>query len=218
MVQKKFDLIIFDWDGTLFDSTAVISQSVRRAASELHLGELSDAQAKKIIGLSLPNAAKVLFGRELDADELQDFIGLYRRYYFSDELNVLLFDGVLPLLTQLQAQHRYLAIATGKSRQGLNHMFASRPDLKKLFIATRTSDQTASKPNPLMLNEILEEMDLPASATVMIGDTSFDIEMAHHAQMDSIAVSYGAHGQDDLQAAQPTAMAHTVAQLQQLLL
>ncbi len=214
--QKQ--LIIFDWDGTLFDSTAMISQSLSRAAAELGLGEYTRQQAQQVIGLGFAEAANMLVGRTLSDTEMQAFMARYRQYYFAAELDVLLYDGVDELLRQLHAQNRYLAVATGKSRLGLNHMFESRPELKKLFIATRTADQTASKPHPLMLHELLVELDVPVDQAVMIGDTSFDIDMAHHAEMSSIAVTYGAHDLDHLKASQPTAIVHTVTELSNLLL
>ena len=210
-------LIIFDWDGTLFDSTAMIAHSLCRAARELGLGEYSKQQAQHVIGLGFTEAANALVGRVLTGRELDAFMARYRQYYFTAELEVSLYDGVWALLETLHAQNRYMAVATGKSRIGLNHVFESRPELKKFFIASRTADQTASKPHPLMLEEILEELSMSAESAVMIGDTSYDIDMAHNAHMASIAVSYGAHDMRNLLVSAPTAVAHSVDELRQLL-
>ena len=211
-------LIIFDWDGTLFDSTAMISHSLCRAARELNLGEYTKQQAQQVIGLGFAEAANTLVGRALSSHEMQAFMALYRKYYFAAELDVSLYDGVCELLEALHAQKRYMAVATGKSRIGLNHVFESRPDLKKFFIATRTADQTASKPDPLMLREILDELDMPVESAVMVGDTSYDIDMARHAHMGSIAVTYGAHEYRSLLSSKPSAVAHSVGELAHLLL
>ena len=211
-------LIIFDWDGTLFDSTAMISQSLCRAASELGLGEYTKQQAQQLIGLGFAEAANGLVGRTLSDSEMQAFMARYRQYYFTAELEVSLYDGVWSLLERLRAQNRYMAVATGKSRIGLNHVFETRPELKKLFIATRTADQNVYKPHPLMLHEILSEMDVPDESAVMIGDTSYDIDMAHNAHMSSIAVTYGAHDYRHLLASKPSAVAHSVDELGRLLL
>ena len=210
-------LIIFDWDGTLFDSTAMISHSLCRAASELGLGEYTQHQAQQVIGLGFAEAAHALLGRSLAERDMQALMSLYRKYYFTAELEVSLYDGVWALLEALRAQNRYMAVATGKSRIGLNHVFESRPDLKRFFIATRTADETVSKPHPLMLQEILEELDVPVSRAVMIGDTRYDIDMAHNIQMRSIAVTYGAHDYRSLLASEPSAVAHSVDELRLLL-
>ncbi len=211
-------LIIFDWDGTLFDSTAMISHSLCRAAKELDLGDYSKHQAQQVIGLGFAEAAHTLVGRALSDRDMQAFMTLYRKYYFAAELDVSLYDGVWSLLEALQGQNRYMAVATGKSRMGLNHVFESHPDLKKFFISTRTADQTASKPNPLMLHEILEELDIPVESAVMIGDTSYDIDMAHNARMKSIAVTYGAHDYANLLRSKPTGVANSVDELERLLM
>ena len=128
-----------------------------------------------------------------------------------------MYGGVWALLEALRAENRYMAVATCKSRIGLNHVFESRPDLKRFFIATRTADETVSKPHPLMLQEILEELDVPVSRAVMIGDTRYDIDMAHNIQMRSIAVTYGAHDYRSLLASEPSAVAHSVDELRLLL-
>ncbi len=211
-------LIIFDWDGTLFDSTAMISQSLCRAASELGLGEYTKQQAQQLIGLGFAEAANALVGRTLSDSDMQAFMARYRQYYFTAELDVSLYDGVWSLLNALYAQNRYMAVATGKSRIGLNHVFESRPELKQLFIATRTADQTASKPHPMMLHEILEELDVPVESAVMVGDTSYDIDMARNAHMSSVAVTYGAHDYRHLLTCKPSAVAHSVEELGRLLM
>ena len=137
-------LIIFDWDGTLFDSTAMISQSLCRAASELGLGEYTKQQAQQLIGLGFAEAANGLVGRTLSDSEMQAFMARYRQYYFTAELDVSLYDGVWSLLEGLRAQNRYMAVATGKSRMGLNHVFETRPELKQLL----SQPEPPIKPHP----------------------------------------------------------------------
>ena len=210
-------LVVFDWDGTLFDSTAVIAQSLSRAAHELGLSTVSEQQARQVIGLGFAEATRALVGEVSDAT-LNAFIAKYRQHYFTDEHSLTLFEGILPLLRQLKTQDKYLAVATGKSRAGLNQLLRANPELAKLFDCTRTADETASKPHPTMLHELLDELNLSAKQAVMVGDTYYDIEMAQAAQMPNIAVSYGAHSSDDLQRAKPDALVHNVNQLAQCLL
>jgi len=210
-------LIVFDWDGTLFDSTAAIAHSLSRAARELGLGEVSIQQAHQVIGLGFAEATRILVG-EVSEKTLNAFVAKYRQYYFADENALTLFAGILPLLQQLKNQHKYLAVATGKSRMGLNRLFRAHPAMSQLFDSTRTADETASKPHPLMLQELLDEHNMAAGQAIMVGDTQFDIEMAHAAQMRSIAVTYGAHSAHDLKCAEPDVMVHDVAQLAECLL
>lgn len=209
-------LVIFDWDGTLFDSTEVIARSLCRAADDVGLGQVDIAQARQVIGLGFGEALDALLG-ELTTTQAAALMQQYHRYYFVEEQKVRLFDGVLPLLQQLSMQQRYLAVATGKSRAGLNHIWDSRPDLKSLFASTRTADETASKPHPQMLHEILNELGCRADEAVMVGDTVFDLDMARAAGVPSIAVAYGAHPSAQLAAAQPSALVHSVAALSVLL-
>ena len=210
-------LVVFDWDGTLFDSTAAISHSLSRAARELGLGDVSIQKAHQVIGLDFAEVTRILVG-EVSEKTLNAFVAKYRQYYFTDEDSLTLFAGILPLLQQLKNQHKYLAVATGKSRMGLNRLFRAHPEISQLFDSTRTADETASKPHPLMLQELLDEHSMAAEQAVMVGDTQFDIEMAHAAQIRSIAVTYGAHSIDDLRRANPDVMVHDVAQLAQCLL
>lgn len=214
---SETQLVVFDWDGTLFDSTAVIAQSLSRAAHELGLRAVSEQQARQVIGLGFAEATRALVG-EVSEATLNAFIAKYRQYYFTDEHSLALFEGILPLLQQLKAQDKYLAVATGKSRAGLNQLLRANPEIAQLFDCTRTADETASKPHPMMLHELLDELNLSAEQAVMVGDTHYDIEMAQAAQMPNIAVSYGAHSIDDLQRAKPDALVHDVSQLAQCVL
>ena len=214
---NESQLIIFDWDGTLFDSTAAIAHSLSRAVHELGLGEVSEHQARQVIGLGFAEATQALVG-EVSATTLNAFVAKYRQYYFADEHALVLYEGILPLLQTLKMHNKYLAVATGKSRMGLNRLLNIHPEISRLFDSTRTADETASKPHPLMLQELLDEHSMAAEQAVMVGDTQFDIEMAHAAQIRSIAVTYGAHSIDDLRRANPDVMVHDVAQLAQCLL
>lgn len=218
--SKQFSdsqLMIFDWDGTLFDSTAAIAHSLSRAARDLDLGEVDEHQARQVIGLGFAEATRALVG-EVSAATLDAFVAKYRQYYFADEHALVLYEGILPLLQTLKNQNKYLAVATGKSRMGLNHLLKKHPEISQLFDSTRTADETASKPHPLMLQELLDEHNITVEQAMMVGDTQFDIEMARAIQMKNIAVSYGAHSVDDLQRAQPDWMVHDVTQLAQCLL
>ena len=211
----KYTTVIFDWDGTVVDSTYVIVDSIKKASRELGLEEPSDQKASWVIGLSLPKALlEVVPG--LTEQRMNDFIAAYRKYYFTADPDLKMFDGVLPLIKGLREQGLQTAVATGKSRFGLNQALENH-GIRDLFDITKTADQTQSKPHPLMLQEIFDELMVEPSECVMIGDTSHDIQMAHNAKCDSIAVSYGAHTLQEISQANPSYIAHNVTELGHLL-
>lgn len=210
-------VVIFDWDGTLFDSTALIASSLCQAANDLSLPSVTMAQARQVIGLGLNEAVHTLVGA-LSASDLQKFSVQYRRHYFADENNLVFFEGIETLLTTLHARGTWLAVATGKSQMGLMRLFEAHPKIRALFATSRTAEQTASKPHPLMLEEILDELKCTPDDAVMVGDTQFDIDMAHAAGMSSIAVTYGAHSEVDLREAKPDVLVHDVQNLSAVLL
>lgn len=211
----KYTTIIFDWDGTVVDSTYVIVDSIKKASRELGLEEPSDQKASWVIGLSLPKAIlEVVPG--LTEARLNEFIDAYRKYYFTADPDLKMFDGVLPLLKRLREQGLSTAVATGKSRFGLNQALENH-GIGDLFDITKTADQTQSKPHPLMLEEIFDELMVDPSECVMVGDTSHDILMAQNAGCDSIAVSYGAHTLREISEAEPSYIAHNVTELDHLL-
>jgi phosphoglycolate phosphatase len=209
-------LIVFDWDGTLFDSTGVIAHSLQQACLAVNVRVPSTAQAKFVIGLGLDEVVAQLVGG-VDAAQREAFMLAYRRTYLGSEHLVRLYDGIEPLLVQLRALGKTLCIATGKSRAGLDRILQHNPDFAGLFDQTRTADQTQSKPHPQMLHELMAACDVPAAHTVMVGDTTYDVEMAHNAGVRSIALAYGAHDAATLMASNPSCFAHDVAQLATLL-
>ncbi|TWI53416.1 phosphoglycolate phosphatase [Pseudomonas duriflava] len=189
--MASYDLLIFDWDGTLCDSIERIIHVMQAAAKELGLPARSASSIKAIIGLGLPEAISTLYP-ELEGEAVESFRQCYSQYFIlHDQEPSPLFDGVTEALQAFRSQGYWLAVATGKSRQGLNRALASK-GLSHFFDVTRCADETASKPDPLMLNEILAHCSTHSSRALMIGDAAFDLEMARRAQMDSVAVSYGA--------------------------
>ncbi|TDR32336.1 HAD family hydrolase [Hydromonas duriensis] len=208
-------LVIFDWDGTLFDSTGVIAYSLQRSCEALGFATPTLKQAKHVIGLDFKEVIAYLVG-DLDAQQTAEFMRVYRSHYLTSESIVTLYDGVIEVLKDLRGHNRLAAIATGKSRVGLDRVL-EQGHLRTYFQATRTADQTSPKPHPLMLQELLDELDIHPHEAVMVGDTTYDVEMAHAAGVSSIAVCYGAHDERQLQAAQPSAIAHSVSDLAVLL-
>lgn len=197
-----YKLLIFDWDGTVIDSAARIVSSMQKASLDLGYGELVDTAVRNIIGLGLPEALVELIP-SIDEPGIQAMRERYGHYYLGvDETPAELFDGVAASLTRLRERGYRLAVATGKSRRGLERAFDDT-GLRHLFEISRCADETLSKPDPLMLQEILEQADVKVSEALMIGDTSFDLEMAVNASMDCVACTYGAHPLDRLTPWQP---------------
>ena len=215
MSARKFDLIAFDWDGTLFDSTAAITRSIQLAVADVGGTVPSDAQASYVIGMALlPALAHA--APDVPQDKYNDLANRYRYHYLKQQELITLFAGVLPMLEALRERGHWLAVATGKSRRGLNEAL-QHADLRGMFDSSRTADETAGKPHPLMLQELMAELDVPPERLLMIGDTTHDLEMARNAGCASVAVAYGAHDPRDLQACQPLHVAADVADLHQWL-
>ncbi|MDO6563131.1 HAD-IIIA family hydrolase [Amphritea sp. 1_MG-2023] len=208
-----YKLLIFDWDGTIIDSAARIISSMQKAARDLDQPELSDDAVRNIIGLGLPEAIRMLIPGVDDhvIPQLRERYGYY--YLEADDTPTKLFEGVEQTLINLKEQGYRLAVATGKSRRGLDRVFA-QTGLEYLFETSRCADETTSKPHPHMLEEILEETGLNASEAVMIGDTEFDLEMGVRAGMDTIGVSYGAHHIDRLTPYKPVLVMHRFSDLE----
>jgi len=213
---RRFDLIAFDWDGTLYDSTRLIVRCIQAAVVDVGGARPSDADAAWVIGLGLTDAlarAAPDVPREKYAQ-----LGLrYRYHYLKHQDDVVLFDGVLPMLDALRARGHKLAVATGKSRRGLNEALTTVA-LRERFDASRTADETFGKPHPRMLLELMEELEVPAERTLMIGDTTHDLQLAINAGCAGVGVSYGAHEPDTFDVLQPLHVAHSVAGLTQWLL
>ena len=212
MARKQFDLIVFDWDGTLMDSTATIVKSIQAAARDLGLPIPSREAASHVIGLGLAEAMQVALGPEVDPKYYPRMVERYRYHYLTKDHELTLFDGVPEMLASLTQQGYFLAVATGKSRVGLNRALnAAR--LLTTFAATRCADETFSKPHPAMLQELTRELGQDLKRTVMIGDTTHDLLMAQNAGAAGIAVEYGAHPLDQLTACQPIFSARDVPAL-----
>jgi len=209
--SRRFDLICFDWDGTLFDSTAIITGCIQQAVLDVGGALPTREQAAYVIGMALvPALARA--APDVPREKYAELGARYRYHYLARQHEVSLFAGVLPMLADLRARGYLLAVATGKSRRGLDDVLATR-ELHGLFDSTRTADETAGKPNPLMLHELMEEFAVPPERTLMIGDTTHDLEMAQNAGCPSVGVSYGAHAHENFDAYRPQAVAHSVNEL-----
>lgn len=213
--SRRFDLIAFDWDGTLFDSTAIIVRSIQDAVRDVGGTVPSDAAASWVIGMAL-EPALAHAAPDVPREKYRDLSLRYRYHYLKRQEEVTLFDGVLPLLDDLRQQGYLLSVATGKSRRGLDDVL-QLVQLRGMFDATRTADETAGKPHPLMLQELMAELDVAPQRLLMIGDTTHDLEMARAAGCPSVGVSYGAHDTQGFAALQPLYVAPTVAALHQWL-
>ncbi len=215
-MPQRFDLIVFDWDGTLFDSTALIVKSMQAAAVDLGLEPPSRERASYVIGMGLVEALRhALPG--LDPAHYPKLGERYRHHYFASAHEVTLFDGVPAMLRDLKDRHHWLAVATGKSRRGLDEALEA-VEMQRLFDGTRTADETASKPHPQMLLELMRQFGTEPERTLMIGDTSHDLELARNAGCPAVAVTYGAHAHDSLLAYDLLLVAHDVASLHAWLL
>jgi len=215
MPRKQFDLIVFDWDGTLMDSTSTIVKCIQAAARDLSLPVPRDDAAAHVIGLGLHEAMQAVLPN-VDPKFYPRMVERYRYHFLSRDHELALFKGVREMLQELSSDGYFLAVATGKSRVGLNR---AMNDVKVLsmFDATRCADETFSKPHPAMLQELTRELGQDLKRTVMIGDTSHDLLMANNAGAAGVAVEYGAHPVDQLQACKPMFSAKTVEELHQWL-
>jgi len=206
-------LAIFDWDGTVMDSIGQIVASLLVVAEHFDVA-LAPESARHIIGLALPVAMQRLFPDH--ADQYDAMREIYKQHYHA-QAHAPVFAGFPELLHDLRARGVQLAVATGKNRPGLDRVLA-QSGLEDLFVITRSADEARSKPDPLMLQQILDYTGIPAHQAVMIGDTSFDLNMGHAAGMPSIGVLWGAHAYEELAACEPMSIAETVEDLRQCLL
>ena len=216
MHPRQFDLIAFDWDGTLFDSTQIIARCIQAAVCDVGGKKPTDQAASYVIGLGLMQALAHA-APDVPAEKYPELGARYRHHYARHVDDLSLFAGVLPLLDGLKARGHLLAVATGKSRLGLDEALES-VELKGLFDGSRTADETAGKPDPLMLHQLMAQFDLPASKILMIGDTTHDLQMAFNAGCASVGVSYGAHEPAAFAGLNPLHVAHSVQELQDWLL
>ncbi|MBS1146660.1 MAG: putative hydrolase [Proteobacteria bacterium] len=210
-MPKQFELLIFDWDGTLMDSAGVIVDSIQRACEDIGLAVPSDRASRLIIGLGLVQALQALLP-DLPADDYPRLVERYRHHYLGRDADLPLFDGVAQGIPELKASGFQLAVATGKSRLGLERALTSS-GLGEWFAATRCADQTHSKPHPAMVLELIDELDADPTRTLVIGDTSHDLLMASNAGVASLGVTYGAHEPDDLHPHAPLALMNSFAEV-----
>ncbi len=208
---RRFDLVVFDWDGTLFDSTALIVQCMQAACADLGVAVPSAERAAYVIGLGLHDALQHAVPG-LPESRYPELGKRYRHHYFARQDALVLFPGTLEMLQALKARNHWLGVATGKSRRGLDEALHT-VQLKGLFDATRTADETAGKPNPLMLHQLMSEFGTTPERTLMIGDTTHDLQLAANAGTASIGVSFGAHAPEAFDAFGPLMVAHSTQEL-----
>ena len=214
--SRRFDLIAFDWDGTLFDSTALIARCIQEAVRDVGGAVPSDRDASYVIGMGLMQALAHA-APDVPVERYPELGARYRHHYIAHKHDISLFEGILEMLTELRSHQHWLAVATGKTRQGLDDALHSS-QLKGMFDSSRTVDETAGKPHPRMLLELMSEFGVDPGRTLMIGDTTHDLQMAANAGCPSVAVSYGAHEPEAFHALEPLFVAHSVRQLHDWLL
>lgn len=213
---RNFDLIAFDWDGTLFDSTALITRCIQSAVRDVGGVVPSDRDAAYVIGMGLMEALAHA-APDVPIDRYPELGARYRHHYIAHQNDISLFDGILAMLTDLKARQYRLTVATGKSRAGLDEVLQA-VELKGMFEASRTADETAGKPNPRMLHELMTQFGVKPERTLMIGDTTHDLQMALNAGCPSVGVSYGAHDSEAFDSLNPRFVAHSVRELHAWLL
>ncbi|MBT0961375.1 HAD-IA family hydrolase [Denitromonas iodatirespirans] len=216
MPAKRYELIVFDWDGTLMDSAAAIVRAIQAACRDLGLPEPEDVRARHVIGLGLSDALSYAVP-ELTEARYAEMVARYRHHYLSRDQELVLFEGIDSTLKRLADGGWRLAVATGKSRVGLDRALA-HTGLGAHFHATRCADECFSKPHPAMLEELMAELAVPAGRTLMIGDTTHDLLMAQNAGVDGLAVTFGAHEPATLASVPSVAQVATPGELDQWLL
>jgi phosphoglycolate phosphatase len=208
---QKIDLIVFDWDGTLIDSAGVIVQCIRESCRDIGIAVPSERDCRFIIGLGLQDALTRLLP-QLSPSDYPRLSERYRHHFLGRERDAVLFDGVEPLLEQLCDAGYLLAVATGKSRRGLDRAL-DQTGLAKWFAGSRCADETFSKPHPAMLLELMDDFATGPQHTLMVGDTTYDLQMARNAGCGAIAVASGAHERGELELLEPLACLRSIAEL-----
>jgi phosphoglycolate phosphatase len=206
-----YELIIFDWDGTLMDSTAVISGAIRASAADVGLPVPSESDARYVIGLGIDDSLRHLFP-SINGDTLTVFAERYRHHFRANEHAAPLFEGVRGMLDDLNEVGHLLAVATGKSRRGLARAFETT-GIGNAFVTSRCADEGFPKPHPDMVERILDMTGIERERALMVGDTTHDLQLAANAGIDAVAVTYGAHPPHALAPHAPQYTAHTVAEL-----
>lgn len=216
----RFDCITFDWDGTLFDSTAIITRCIQEAVREVGGTVPSESQASYVIGLGLMQALAHA-APDVPKEKYPALGEAYKRQWALQVDDIHFFPGTLQMLLALRSSGKKLAVATGKSRRGLDDVLTrqlSGVKLGHLFDATRTADETAGKPDPKMLHELMDELDIAPERMLMIGDTTHDLLLARNAGVASVGVSFGAHSHEAFAAYSPVFVAHSMQELHHWLL
>lgn len=216
MDNRNFDLIAFDWDGTLFDSTSIIVRCIQAAVRDVGGTVPTDEAASYVIGLGLMQALAHA-APDVPVETYPALGERYRHHYDLHADDLSLFKGVLPMLEAVRASGALLTVATGKSRRGLDETLQS-VELKGMFDGSRTADETSGKPDPRMLHELMAQFGIAPERVLMIGDTTHDLQMALNAGCPSIGVSYGAHEPSAFTVLQPLFVAHSVRELHDWLL
>jgi len=213
--DRRFDLIVFDWDGTLADSTAIIALAIREALRDMGEPVPDDEAARYVIGLGLADALRTV-APALPEARHAELVAHYRTRYLAAEQDIPMFAGALDLLDELDRAGYYLAVATGKSRMGLDRVL-TKNGLARRFHATRCADEGMPKPNPDMLLHLMDRLGVEPSATLMIGDTTHDLMLARNAGVSAVAVTYGAHAREPLARLAPIGTVHSMTELAQWL-
>lgn len=216
-MKMQYKLVVFDWDGTLVDSVERIVSCLKHASQEVGLPLLSDSEYCDVIGLGMSEAIKQLYPT-FSASNICRFMDAYRHEFFNRYQGPPpLFDGVSDVLASLREEGYLLAVATGKSRKGLAGELDVR-DIADFFLATRCADETRSKPDPMMLYQLMGELRCDAADVLMIGDSVYDMEMAANAGVDRLAVTWGVHGRDRLVSFKPVRVTDRVSEIEEFLL
>ena len=210
-MAERFDLIVLDWDSTLMDSAAAIVRAMQAAARDLDLPVPSEERARYVIGLGLGDALRHAVP-DLEESDYPRMVERYRHHYLSSDHELSLFEGVDALIDALAGRGHLLAVATGKSRVGLNRALG-HTGLGRYFHATRCADECFSKPHPAMLEALMDELGVAPERTLMIGDTTHDLQMAKNARTAGLAVGFGAHPVEVLVAESPLACVRTPGEL-----
>ncbi|MBI5920144.1 MAG: HAD-IA family hydrolase [Betaproteobacteria bacterium] len=210
-MAKRFELIVFDWDGTLMDSAGAIVTALQKACRDLEIEPPSDEMARHIIGLGLQDALREALP-ELPSQRYRELSERYRYHFLAHDHELALFEGAFELIGELGNAGFLLAVATGKTRTGLDRAMRSS-GLQTSFHASRCADECHSKPHPQMLLELMEEFSVAPENTLMIGDTTHDLLMARNANVPALAVAYGAHPRSVLEAEKPLECAASVAEM-----
>mgnify|MGYP001201334906 CR=1 FL=1 len=205
--MARYDLVVFDWDGTLMDSAAAIAESLQAACMELDLPVPSLTQARYVIGLGLTDAMKYILP-DLPAADYAKVVDRYRVHFLRRDGGTTLFPGAAAMISELHDAGFLLAVATGKSRRGLDRALAAT-GVGDYFHVTRCADEGFAKPHPGMLQAVMASLTATSAGTLMIGDTTHDLEMAQAAGVAALAVTYGAHDREALVRQQPLAIIDT---------